>query len=90
MDKVSVTANVYFPDNRRRDLDNITKLLCDAIVESGIIEDDNWQILNELHLYGFLDREDPRIELEIKEISGNSKVYYKPHTMEYLVIGGEG
>lgn len=68
MKKISVTVRIYFRDLRRRDLDNMEKLIADSITMSGIIKDDNWQILNEWHVSGALDKDDPRIELEIKEI----------------------
>lgn len=68
MDKVSVTLKVYFPDLRRRDLDNLCKLTSDAIVQSGVIKDDNWQVLNVWHISGHFDKTEPRLELEIEDI----------------------
>ncbi len=59
------------PD-RRRDLDNISsfgrKVIQDALVEAGVLEDDGWK-----HVVGFSDRfrvdkENPRIEVLIREV----------------------
>ena len=36
------------PDRRRRDLDNLSKPLCDTAVHLGLIEDDHW--IWELHM----------------------------------------
>ena len=39
--EVSVSLEVYPPDRRRRDLDNILKPILDALQHSGVIEDDS-------------------------------------------------
>lgn len=39
--EVSVSVEVYPPDRRRRDLDNILKPILDALQHSGVIEDDS-------------------------------------------------
>ena len=39
--RLSVSIDAYPPDKRRRDLDNITKALLDAIVAADVIEDDS-------------------------------------------------
>jgi len=36
------------PDRRRRDLDNLSKSLCDVAVHLGLIEDDHW--IHDLHM----------------------------------------
>ncbi len=62
----------WFEKNRRRDLDNISsfgrKVVQDALVIAGVLKDDGWK-----HVVGFsdrfdVDRENPRIEVLIKEI----------------------
>ena len=37
-------------DKKRRDSDNQLASILDLLVDCGIIEDDNWQILNEKHI----------------------------------------
>lgn len=57
--------------NKRRDLDNITfgrKIIQDALVKAGVLKDDGWK-----YIVGFsdrfeVDRENPRIEVTIKEV----------------------
>lgn len=67
-ERVKVAVRFYFPDHKVKDLDGLLKLLSDAIVMAGVIKDDRWEILNEWSIQGFLDREKPRVELEITEI----------------------
>ena len=55
--KIEVSADIYFPNNIRRDLDNYLKLLSDAITDSGIVEDDNWKMFSWGHIRGHLDKE---------------------------------
>lgn len=57
--------------NKRLDLDNITfgrKIVQDSLVQCGVLKDDGWK-----YVVGFSDRfkvnkENPRIEVLIKEI----------------------
>lgn len=58
--------------SRRRDKDNISsfgrKVIQDTLVQCGVLKDDGWK-----HVVGFsdrfeVDRENPRIEVLIKEI----------------------
>ena len=39
--KVSMSVDIYPPDRRKRDVDNILKALCDALTHAGIYEDDS-------------------------------------------------
>lgn len=60
---VAVTLRVYFPDERRRDLDNAAKCLDGA---NGIVWHDDAQIC-ELHIYKQIDRKNPRLEVVVEE-----------------------
>ncbi|HDR0997883.1 RusA family crossover junction endodeoxyribonuclease [Pasteurella multocida] len=40
---VSIKVQVWLPDKRRRDLDNLWKVLLDSLANAKIIEDDCWQ-----------------------------------------------
>lgn len=62
----------FFEINRKRDLDNISsfahKVIQDALVKAGTIENDGWK-----HIKGFsddfyVDSENPRIEITLKEV----------------------
>ena len=40
-DKVSVVIVAYYPDRRRRDLDNLFKAPLDAMMKAGVYDDDS-------------------------------------------------
>lgn len=66
--KSIVKLTYYFKDNRRRDPDNYSgKMLLDGLVRAGIIEDDSFSNIY-LVLSGKHDKQNPRTEIEIKEI----------------------
>lgn len=39
--RLSVAIDVFPPDRRRRDIDNLSKSILDSLVHSGVIEDDS-------------------------------------------------
>ena len=62
----------FYELNRKRDLDNISafahKVIQDALVKAGTIENDGWK-----HIKGFtdefyVDSENPRIEITLREV----------------------
>lgn len=55
----------FFKDKRIRDLDNHMKLVCDAGTKV-LWEDDS--LIHILHLEKFIDKNNSRVELEIKKI----------------------
>lgn len=62
----------WIEKNRMRDPDNIagggTKFICDGLIEAGVIENDGWkQIAGFKHSFT-IDRDNPRIEIIIKEV----------------------
>jgi len=56
----------YFNDSMRSgDLSNKWQSIEDLFTDMGIIEDDNWFILPDIHMkFGGVDRENPRAEIE--------------------------
>lgn len=40
-DKLSIVIVAYYPDRRRRDLDNLLKAPLDAMMKAGVYEDDS-------------------------------------------------
>ncbi|QQX80838.1 RusA family crossover junction endodeoxyribonuclease [Shewanella sp. KX20019] len=58
---------LYAPDNRRRDLANLDKLLSDAITEGGLWPDDS-QIDDHRFIRGYIAGDDARVEIYITEI----------------------
>jgi Holliday junction resolvase RusA-like endonuclease len=81
--KVVVEVMVRWPDRRRRDCHNLSKLLCDAL-EGSVVKDDRYILLrfmdfevyrgeyanlNFLRYVDFeLDRENPRVEVKCYEL----------------------
>lgn len=61
----------WYEPNKKRDLDNICsakKFIQDALVKMGVLQGDGWR-----HIIGFsdefyIDKDNPRIEVEIKEV----------------------
>lgn len=63
---VHIAYDIYFPDNRARDCSNYVKLIEDYIVRSGIIEDDNWRVVQSFAVTSCgIDKLNPRIEVNI-------------------------
>lgn len=61
---------VWYEPNKRRDVDNITfavKFIQDALVKADVIEDDSQNFINVVQHEVYIDRENPRIEVEILE-----------------------
>lgn len=68
------TYTLYPPTRRLVDLGNVLSIVqkfCDdALIDLGLIEDDNYQILRKvIYEFGWIDKENPRAELRIDEIS---------------------
>ena len=59
--------NNNFPaDKRKADLTNKAESIMDLLVDTKIIEDDNWFIINNINLkFGGVDTKNPRAEIEI-------------------------
>lgn len=72
--KVIVTVRFYEPD-KRRDEDNVLsgmKFIFDAMQEIGLIENDNQAHLHIAHAEVFVDKKNPRIEIELEQFSENA------------------
>lgn len=65
---VSVEMVAWYPDKRRRDLDNILKGPLDCITHAGIWEDDSLIESLSIRKAGY-DQHNPRLEIEIREIA---------------------
>jgi Holliday junction resolvase RusA-like endonuclease len=63
---LKVEVDLYWPDWRKHDVDNI-KVLLDAL--TGIVWKDDGQIVD-LHTRKHFDRERPRVEMEVSDFTG--------------------
>lgn len=57
--------------DRRKDKDNImagTKFILDGLVVAGIIENDGWKQIGDISHKFEVDKDNPRIEVTIKEV----------------------
>lgn len=68
--QVILVYTVHKGDARRYDVSNICsvhdKFFCDALVESGLLPDDNYKIISEVHYFsGDMDRDNPRVDVEV-------------------------
>ena len=64
-----ITANFYFSDNRRRDLDNCLAALGDTLVDAEALRDDRWQIVPKIIIEGFpCEKGQERVEVTIEEL----------------------
>lgn len=61
----------WYEPNRKRDLDNISsygrKIIQDAMVNCRVIENDGWENIIGFEDRFFVDKREPRIEVEIIE-----------------------
>lgn len=59
-----LVLNFFMPDNRKCDLTNKAESIMDTLVDSGILEDDSWQIIPSIHLnFMGVDKLNPRCEI---------------------------
>lgn len=62
----------FFEPNKKRDMDNVAsfamKVIQDALVRTGVLENDGWKQIKGFQCDFFIDRDDPRIEVEIVEV----------------------
>lgn len=65
--RATVRITYYFKDKRRRDPDNYSgKFILDPLVREGILADDSFNNVR-LVLDAYVDRANPRTEIEIEE-----------------------
>lgn len=72
--KVRVSYLIFYPTKRAFDIDNIgsviTKFTHDALVEFGVLEDDNYHFVHEIvFTFGGIDKENPRCDVTIEELT---------------------
>jgi Holliday junction resolvase RusA-like endonuclease len=63
----------WYETNKKRDKDNIqaaVKFILDGLVAAGVIANDNWRNVGDITHKVRLDRQNARIEVELKEVEG--------------------
>lgn len=68
----------FFPNSMRRDLGNKGETIYDMLSEKhgvGIIADDEFKVMNDIHLKGWVKRDKPRTEIYLTIIPPDSKEY---------------
>lgn len=70
-DKAAVTYRFFFKENRARDASNCIQSMkpaIDGVVDSGLIPDDRWQVLQIAGVECGIDRDNPRTELVFERV----------------------
>lgn len=63
--KYKLSLTFFAGDNRKFDLTNKAESIMDTLVDKGLLEDDNYSVISDLHLiFGGVDKENPRCEIE--------------------------
>lgn len=69
IEQCRVTITLYAPDKRKSDLTNKAESVMDLLVDCGFIVDDNWFCVSSVTLiFGGVDTENPRAEIELDSI----------------------
>lgn len=68
-EKVVVDVRVRWPDHRRRDCHNLSKLLCDAL-EGSVCLDDRWMLLRYQDFS--VDKDNPGVDVTAYRLDGNA------------------
>lgn len=66
---IRLRVEAYFPDRRRRDLDNIVKAILDGLRGAPVLDDDCWAMVPEVILRGELDAANPRTVVTVEVLS---------------------
>lgn len=70
---IRITYKIFYPTKRAFDVDNIgaviSKFTMDALVEFGVLEDDNYTIVPEVRFeFGGIDKDNPRCDVTLEEL----------------------
>ena len=72
IDKPVKIYYTFYEENRKRDLDNVSafahKVIQDGLVKGGLLENDGWKNIIGFSDDFFVDKDNPRIEVTIREV----------------------
>ena len=67
--RINLKIDFYVKDKRRRDIANYIEAIQDILVKYEVIKDDNHNIITSLDgTRMYIDKENPRVEIEITKI----------------------
>lgn len=66
--KVCINLTFQHGDLRRRDSDNGTSSILDLLCDVGILEDDNWQVVEKLQISNVYAKNKPLCTIEIEQL----------------------
>lgn len=65
---IDIQIVCFYKYKHRKDLDNSATTILDCMKTAGVIEDDDVQHIDELHVsFGGYDKENPRVEIYIED-----------------------
>ena len=66
---VNLKCTYYLQTKRKTDLTNLLQATCDILVKYGVLEDDNYTVVDNFDgSRVYYDKDNPRCEIEIKEL----------------------
>ena len=72
IEKPVILRYMFYEPNRRRDKDNIAsgahKIVQDALVKSGVLQNDGWRNISGFEDRFDVDKQNPRVEIEIEDL----------------------
>lgn len=75
--RAQILLRLFYRTNRRRDLDNAiggpAKVILDGLKDAGVIEDDNVRAVRLMPPVIDVDRNNPRVEIELTELAGEER-----------------
>lgn len=65
---VSIHIDFYHGNYMRRDSDNQVSSIMDLLQDAKVMSDDNWQIVRQIHVQNFYDKNMARCVIEIERL----------------------
>lgn len=72
--EIKITLNFTHGDKRRRDSDNGTSSILDLLQDAGVLEDDCWQIVREINVHNFYEKDKAKCEILIEDYKYRSAI----------------
>ena len=65
---VMISLSFFHGDLKKRDSDNGTSSILDTLVDAGVLQDDNWEIVRVYTVYNHYDKGHAMCEIDIHEL----------------------